>query len=327
MNANIGEAVLENIKISVVTPVYKAEACLDTLYAQLVSVLARISPDYEIIMVNDRSPDASWDIIKKISSANPRVKGINLSRNFGQYQAIRAGIRHTSGEYVVVMDCDLQDPPEKIADLYEELQKGYDGVFMSRLKRNDSVLRKLTNRMFYMALNFLTGFKFDPSLSNFSVCRRNIINAFLQFREETFFYPMIPLLLGFNITKMPIARDRRLDNEGSGYSLIKLLQLGFDIIISHSSRPLRLMTYGGIVITFICALTMLLFVFLYLHGKIPVSGWTSLSLLIMFSLGIIVTCLGILGTYIAKIYDEVKSRPFYIISETTFQIKNEDMRF
>ena len=318
---------MENIKISVVTPVYKAAACLDTLYAQLVSVLARISPDYEIIMVNDRSPDASWDIIKKISSANPRVKGINLSRNFGQYQAIRAGIRHTSGEYVVVMDCDLQDPPEKIADLYEELQKGYDGVFMSRLKRNDSVLRKLTNRMFYMALNFLTGFKFDPSLSNFSVCRRNIINAFLQFREETFFYPMIPLLLGFNITKMPIARDRRLDNEGSGYSLIKLLQLGFDIIISHSSRPLRLMTYGGIVITFICALTMLLFVFLYLHGKIPVSGWTSLSLLIMFSLGIIVTCLGILGTYIAKIYDEVKSRPFYIISETTFQIKNEDMRF
>ena len=145
---------MEDIKISIVTPVYKAEACLDTLYTQLVAVLARISPDYEIIMVNDHSPDASWDIIKRIASANPRVKGINLSRNFGQYQAIRAGIRHTSGEYVVVMDCDLQDPPEKIADLYEEIQKGYDGVFMSRLKRNDSVLRKLTNRVFYMTLNW-----------------------------------------------------------------------------------------------------------------------------------------------------------------------------
>jgi len=318
---------LENIKISVVTPVYKAEACLDALFTQLTSVLARISPDYEIIMVNDRSPDASWDIIKKIASANPRAKGINLSKNFGQYQAIRAGVRYASGEYVIVMDCDLQDPPEKIADLYEELQKGYDGVFMSRLKRNDSVLRKLTNRVFYMTLNFLTGFKFDPSLSNFSICRRNIINAFLQFREETFFYPMIPLILGFNISKMPIVRDKRLDDEGSGYSLMKLLQLGFDIIISHSSKPLILMTYGGIVITFLCALSMLLFVSLYLHGNILVSGWTSLSILITFSLGIIVTCLGILGTYIAKIYDEVKNRPFYIIRETTFQVKNEDMRF
>ena len=318
---------MEDIKISIVTPVYKAEACLDTLYTQLVAVLARISPDYEIIMVNDHSPDASWDIIKRIASANPRVKGINLSRNFGQYQAIRAGIRHTSGEYVVVMDCDLQDPPEKIADLYEEIQKGYDGVFMSRLKRNDSVLRKLTNRVFYMTLNFLTGFKFDPNLSNFSICRRNIINAFLQFKEETFFYPMIPLILGFNISKMPIVRDKRLDDGGSGYSLMKLLHLGFDIIISHSSQPLRLMTYGGIVITLLCAMTMLLFVYLYLQGRIPVSGWTSLSLLIMFSLGIIVTCLGILGTYIAKIYDEVKRRPFYIIKETTFQVKNEDMRF
>ena len=178
-----------------------------------------------------------------------------------------------------------------------------------------------------MTLNFLTGFKFDPSLSNFSICRRNIINAFLQFREETFFYPMIPLILGFNISKMPIVRDKRLDDEGSGYSLMKLLQLGFDIIISHSSKPLILMTYGGIVITFLCVLSMLLFISLYLRGNILVSGWTSLSILITFSLGIIVTCLGILGTYIAKIYDEVKNRPFYIIRETTFQVKNEDMRF
>ena len=126
---------------------------------------------------------------------------------------------------------------------------------------------------------------------------------------------------------MPIVIEKRLDDGGSGYSLMKLLHLGFDIIISHSSQPLRLMTYGGIVITLLCAMTMLLFVYLYLQGRIPVSGWTSLSLLIMFSLGIIVTCLGILGTYIAKIYDEVKRRPFYIVKETTFQVKNEDMRF
>lgn len=315
------------IKISVITPVYKAETCLNELYSRLVTVLERVSTEYEIVMVNDHSPDNSWNEIKKISSGNPRVKGINLSRNFGQYQAIRAGVRHAEGDCIVVMDCDLQDPPEKIIDLYEELQKGYDGVFMSRLKRNDSILRKVTNASFYSILNFFTGLKFDSSISNFSICKRNIINAFLQFREETFFYPMIPVLLGFNIAKLPIHRDKRFDDGGSGYSLRKLLKLAFNIIISHSSKPLMLMTYCGMFITFLCILNIIFFIFFYFHGNIPVSGWTSLNLSIIFSLGVIVTCMGILGTYIAKIYDEVKHRPFYIIKETTFPLKNEDMQF
>jgi len=316
-----------NIGISVVTPVYKAESCLDMLYSRLVPVLEAISPDFEIVMVNDHSPDASWKIVKKLAVADPRVKGINLSKNYGQYQAIRAGVRYASGEYVVVMDCDLQDPPEKISDLYTELQKGYDGVFMSRQKRNDSLLRKCTNSLFYSTLSFLSGLKFDPSISNFSICRRNIIDAFLQFKEETFFYPMIPVVLGFDIAKVPASRDKRFDDQGSGYSLRKLLALGFNIVISHSSKPLMLMTYGGMIITFMCMSYIIFLLCLYFHGNIPVSGWTSMTLSILFSLGVMVTCMGILGTYVAKIYDEVKGRPFYIVKETTFPSQNESSLF
>lgn len=315
------------MKISVVTPVYKAESCIDALYNRLLPVLDAINPDFEIIMVNDHSPDSSWEIVKKLAAADTRVKGINLSKNFGQYQAIRAGVKHASGEYVVVMDCDLQDPPEKISDLYAELQKGHDGVFMSRQKRNDSILRKCTNAIFYLTLNFLAGLKFDSSISNFSICRRNIIDAFLQFGEETFFYPMIPVVLGFDIAKIPISREKRFDEQGSGYSLRKLLELGISIVLSHSSKPLILMTYAGMLITLSCILYAIFQVFQYYLGNIPVRGWTSLSLSILFSMGVIVTCMGILGTYIAKIYDEVKKRPFYIIKETTFPLKNKDMPF
>src|SRR5215471_10754724 len=168
--------------ISVVTPVYGCRTCLPQLYARLSKTLGQISQDFEIIMVNDASPDGAWEAIEKLAAEDPRVKGVNLSRNFGQHRAITAGLDYVSGEWVVVMDCDLQDQPEQILKLFEPTKAGYDVVLGRRFKRQ-------TSRVFNAILSALTGEKLDPAVANFGVYRRSVIEGFRRIRDVDRSFP------------------------------------------------------------------------------------------------------------------------------------------
>lgn len=165
------------MKISVVSPIYKGENTVRELVKRITDSLKEVSNDYEIILVDDFGPDKSWDIIEEISNSNPNVKGVKLSRNFGQHYAITAGLDHTNGDWIVVLDCDLQDRPEEIPRLYQKVQEGYHIVKASRKQRIDSFSKKMQSKIFYLILSYLTGTKHDSSVANFGIYKREVIDA------------------------------------------------------------------------------------------------------------------------------------------------------
>lgn len=163
--------------LSIISPIYKGEKMLDELVSRIMATVCTITEDYEIILVNDQSPDGSWPVIERICKTNNRVKGINLSRNFGQHYAITAGLSQAKGEWVVVMDCDLQDTPEEIKNLYTKAQEGYDSVFAQRVERKDKFLKRLSSIVFYKVFSFLTDSKQDETVANFGIYHRKVVNA------------------------------------------------------------------------------------------------------------------------------------------------------
>ncbi|NLM14553.1 MAG: glycosyltransferase [Clostridiaceae bacterium] len=211
--------------ISVVTPVYLAEACLEELCRRLGAALSAITPDFEIIMVEDASPDGSWEVVQRVVAMEPRCKGIRLARNFGQHYAITAGLEHASGEWVVVMDCDLQDQPEEIGKLLQTARDGdYDVVFGRRVHRRDSRLKRLTSKTFYAVYNFFTDSQFDNTVANFSISRRPVIQEFLRMREHNRSFPLFIRWLGFAVGYVEVAHAERFAGKTS-YTLRKLLRL------------------------------------------------------------------------------------------------------
>lgn len=172
------------MKISVVTPVYGCAKSLNTLYQRLQTTLSTITQEFEIIMVNDASPDDAWEQIKALAKEDARVKGINLSRNFGQHYAITAGLDFAAGEYVVVMDCDLQDQPEEIIKLYNKMQEGYDIVFGRRAKRQDHLFKRLSSKLFYKVYDYLTESDTDNTIANFSIVKQKVVLEYRRLKEQ-----------------------------------------------------------------------------------------------------------------------------------------------
>lgn len=301
--------------ISVVVPVYKCDSCLEELYKRLVQTLESLADDFEIVLVNDASPDDSWSIIKSLADMDSRVKAVMLSRNFGQHYAITAGLDVATGEYVVVMDCDLQDKPEEITKLYGKSLDGYDVVFGRRVERKDNLLKSMSSTLFYTLFNYLSDNKFDNTVANFSISKKCVIDNFKKLREHNRAFSLFIQWMGFNIAFVDIVHDKRFSGETS-YSLSKLLNLALDIIVSQSNKPLRISIKFGFLISFISLIYGIYLIIKFFLFSIEVPGWTSIMVSLFFLIGLLFANMGILGLYIGKVFDETKGRPLYIVKET-----------
>jgi glycosyltransferase involved in cell wall biosynthesis len=302
--------------ISIVSPVYKAENMLVDLVRRIESAVSQLTSNFEIILVEDCGPDKSWEMIEKIAESNNRVKGFKLSRNFGQHYAITCGLDQAQGDWVVVMDCDLQDQPEEIIKLFNKAQEGYDIVFGKRSDRKDSFIKRFISRMFYRTLGYLTGSKLDEQVANFGIYNEKVVGNICKFRESIRFFPTMVKWVGFKATSISVDHSARFEGQSS-YNFKKLLNLGLDIILAYSDKPIILTIKLGFLVSFLTLLFGLYNFYLYLTNQIIVPGYTSLILSIWFLSGLIISILGIVGLYIGKIFEGVKSRPIYIISEIT----------
>ncbi len=304
--------------ISVVTPIYGCATSLEKLYSRLVATLETITNNFEIIMVNDASPDGAWGAIKTLTAQDTRVKGINLSRNFGQHRAITAGLDYADGEWVVVMDCDLQDQPEEILKLYNKAQEGYDVVVGQRIERQDGFLKKMGSTLFYKLYNYLTDSNVDKSISNFGIYGSKVIESVRRFREQNRSFGLFVLWSGFKRIEIEIEHAPREEGESS-YTFSKLLNLAIESIVAHSNKPLQLSVKLGFFLSLVSLVYAFWLVFQYIVWDHHVEGWTSLIVSVYFLAGLIIGSIGMTGLYIGKIFDEVKQRPLYLVQETTFE--------
>ncbi len=303
--------------LSVVIPVYKAEDCLDELYGRLRVTLESISPDFEIVLVEDCGGDNSWPIIKRLAAADSRVRGIQFSRNFGQHYGITAGLNHCHGDWVVVMDCDLQDRPEEIPHLYAKALTGYDVVLARRGMRCDPLHKRMTSWLFYKIFSYLTDIKYDGESGNFRIISRKVVVNFRHMGEQLRFFGGLIQWMGFPTTSIDVVHDERFEGK-STYTFAKLWKLATETIIAHSDKPLRLAVRFGFLMAFISFCYGIYILGYALFYSSPIPGWSSLIVSLYFIGGIIISILGILGIYLGKTFDESKKRPLYIIRRATF---------
>lgn len=300
--------------ISIVSPIYKGEKMLDELLSRIKLSVNAITDNYEIILVNDCSPDDSWNKIKEICIEDKKVKGINLSRNFGQHYAITAGLTESKGDWVVVMDCDLQDRPEEIPNLYKKTLEGYDTVFAEIIEREDRLMKKLTSRAFSYVFACFTDSSVDKKTNNFGIYHRKVIDAVLSMGDYIKCFPIEVRWVGFNIGYHPVIKDGRAEGT-SGYTWSKLFSFAFNNIIAFSNKPLKLALKFGFFVVLMSLLLALYYFVRYMVGGIGVSGFTTLVISLWMIAGIIIFLIGVLGIYLGRVFDKVKNRPVYIVKE------------
>lgn len=300
--------------ISVVSPVFMGESIVHELVSRLHENLSQITDSYDIILVNDSSPDESWAKILHECQCDKRVKGINLSRNFGQHKAITAGLTYSKGDWVVVMDCDLQDRPEEISRLYLKALEGYDIVQGERENRKDGFWKRLSSRLFFSIFHYLSGLKANKKIANFGIYKQKVIEEVCKMPERERFFSFQINYLGFKTTSIPVEHGCRYEGESS-YSIKKLYRLAFGIIITNSNKPLRLSIGLGFISSFISLLIALYNVVAYFLGLITVQGFTTTVFSIWFVGGMILMQLGVVGIYIGKTLDQVKGRPLYVVRD------------
>ncbi|WP_415325249.1 glycosyltransferase family 2 protein [Chryseobacterium sp. MMS23-Vi53] len=305
--------------ISIVSPVYRAEKILPLLVSEISKVAQKIGEDYEIILVDDRSPDNSWEVMKSLAKENPKLKIYRLSRNFGQHPAIMAGLSKTKGDWIVVMDCDMQDQPKEIEKMYHKALEGYDMVQAKRKERKDNAIKRLTSQYFIRTFNYLTDMKVNEEVANFGIYHRKVINSILDINDYIKAFPLFVNWVGFNRYEISVEHSGRMEGK-SNYSFSKLFSLAFNIIVSFSNKPLKICVGFGGAISLLSVFVAIFFLIQTLRGKITEPGYSSLILSIWFLSGVIICCIGIVGLYVGKTFDEVKNRPVYIIDE---EIKTE----
>jgi adenylylsulfate kinase-like enzyme/glycosyltransferase involved in cell wall biosynthesis len=303
--------------ISIVSPVYRAENCVAELCRRLKLAVAPITEDFEIILVEDRGPDNSWAAIQDEARNDSRVRGIRLAKNFGQHRAITAGLDIAKGDWVVVMDCDLQDPPEEIPRLYEKAREGYEIVVAQFEERAESTFRQKVSQSFWAGLSWLAGIPFDYRIGNFRIMSRRVVENFRSYREQLRLLGGITALMGFTTTTLPLRRDERFAGETS-YTFKKLLTIAVDIAMAYSDKPLKISVIAGLVISGLAIFAGIIIFVLGLSGLIDVPGWASVMVSLYLIGGLIIANLGVIGYYIGKTFDETKRRPLYVIENTTF---------
>lgn len=302
--------------LSIISPVYKAENIVEELVKRIQESVSSITQEYEIILVEDGSKDNSWDKIQEQCAKDSRVKGIKLSRNFGQHHAITAGLDKAGGKWSVVMDCDLQDRPEEIPRLYQEALKGFDIVYAKRKDRHDSFFKKMYSNIFYKIFTWLSGVPQDDTIANFGIYSSDAINAVNELREPMRSFATMIKWVGFNSTAIYVEHAVRFEGRSS-YSFKKLVNLAMDISLAYSDKPLRMTVKLGAVLSVGAIFFGFITVYRYLTGHITEPGYTSLIVSIWFLSGLIIFILGVIGLYLSKVFDGIKNRPLYIIEKET----------
>ena len=300
--------------ISIISPVYRAEKIIDKLVSEIQKTMVLMNVSFEIILVDDRSPDNSWEAMKRISFSFSEVKSIRLSRNFGQHPAIIAGLSHAQGEWIVVMDCDLQDQPKEIEKLFNKTKEGFDVVLARRENRKDGFLKKLTSTIFSKVYGFFTDTKYDNEIANFGIYNKKVIKSILEISDCIKFFPLFVDFVGYNSTSINVEHASR-DSGETSYSFAKLVSLAFNSIISFSNKPLKIFVKFGLAISALSIFTGIYYIVEAYNNKIEVLGYTSIIVSIWFLSGIIITTIGVTGIYVGKIFDQTKNRPVFIIDE------------
>ena len=303
------------IRLSIVVPAYGCNSCLEELCKRIEAALSQRPSDWEIILVDDRSPDRSWEKIESLTPRFPQVVGIRLSRNFGQHLAITAGMKVARGDAIVIMDCDLQDPPERIPDLLAKLTDGaFDLVFARRVSREHSLFRRSAARLYFRVLSWCSGRKIDASQGTFCVLTRKVVDAFLLFNERERHFLFILHWLGFNAGTMDYDHAER-HSGTSSYTFSKLFRHAIDGMLFQTTTLLHWIVRAGLICTLASFFFGLYLVAQYFYHLVP-AGWTSLAVMMLFSTGLLLASLGIVGLYIGKVFDSTKQRPLYVVDQT-----------
>lgn len=302
--------------LSVVAPCYRCSGCILELVRRLHASLQSLTANYEIILVNDASPENDWQLIAECAREDGRVKGMNLSRNFGQHHAITAGVDVASGDWVVVMDADLQDQPDEIPKLYDSATStGYDIVFARRAERKDGFFKKTGSRMFHAVLRGLSDLRVDPRIANFSIASRVAMDAYKRLRESTRSHGLTLLWCGFRVGYLDVVHADRYAGTTS-YSARRMVKLAVETITSRSNRPLYYSVYFGFLMAGMSFVVAVLLVARYLMWGVSVTGWSSLSVSLYFIGGLLMANIGIVGLYLGRVFDEIKRRPIYVVRES-----------
>lgn len=301
-----------DIEISVVIPVFNCATTADELCSRLQNALRKLGFPYEVIFVDDGSRDASGEILSREACEHPEFRLVRLVRNFGQHQAITAGMTLARGNWIVLMDDDLQNPPEEIAKLYEKAREGYDDVHGVREKRHDSAFRRIASRMAQKLMQAVIGRIDTDSSSAFRILSRRLVDEYLQLREHHSYVAVLVAWMGFPHASVVVDHAPRRAGR-SGYSMTKLMCIWLNIAFGFSERLLTIATWCGIIFSILAFVLMGRSIFLYFMAKEPMLGYTSLFASQMFFFGIVMVFLGVLGEYVGRIYVEVKDRPCYII--------------
>lgn len=313
----------QNALLSIVSPVYGCRDCLEALHDRVAATFDGSGIDWELVLVDDRGPDLPWPMICELAGRDARVVGVRLSRNHGQHLAIWAGLAEARGDWVAVIDCDLQDDPAVLPLLYERaLETQVDALVVDRGNWSDSIFRRLSSRGFYWLIDMLGGVRID-NIGNFGLYSRRMVDNLLLFGEQEVFLPMMIALTGLKRETYRLDRADRAAGKSS-YSLGRLLNLAIAITVRFSDRPLKLSVIVGLLFSLLSALISLILLVGWMSGAFTVPGWTSTVLSVWFLSGLIMATLGIHGFYIGRIFSETKGRPRIIVesrtsASTTFQ--------
>ena len=302
------------IDFSVVVPVYGCPEALETLCQRTIATINKLKKSYEIVLVNDGCPKGSWKVIERLCKENKNIVGINLSRNFGQIHSTNAGIANTKGKYVILMDCDLQDKPEGIEDLYKKIQEGYDVVFAKRKDRKDSFLAKFSSKMFYKVYNYFVDGYFDGDIANFCIVKRKVVDEYNQIKGGNKSFTPTLTWMGYKQTAIEIESEERFEGKSS-YTLSKKINLAIDMLTAQSVKPLKAVIKLGIIIAGLSFVYLLIQIIKYFTLKDVPVGWTSMIASIFMMSGIILISLGGVGVYVGNVFKQTRGMPEYIIEE------------
>jgi polyisoprenyl-phosphate glycosyltransferase len=312
---NVGDrhAAAESVELSVVVAVYRCADCLEALCERLLRALESVVETFEIVFVDDGSPDGAWSVLAELSSHDSRVRAIRLSRNFGQHAAITAGLAESRGRWTVVMDCDLQDQPEEIPRLYQQALEGYDIVFARRKRRRDTLFRRVAARAYFALMNRFVGTHIQGEYGTFSIISGAVRKAYLSIGDRGRHYLFILHWLGYRHTAIDVEHAPR-HAGSSSYSVSKLIGHAVDGVFFQTTVLLRWIIYLGFSVALAGLVLAGALIAVYVLAN-PLPGWTSLAVIILVIGGFIIMSTGITGLYIGKIFDQVKGRPLYVVRE------------
>ncbi|AET69085.1 glycosyl transferase [Desulfosporosinus orientis DSM 765] len=311
------------IRYSIVIPVYNEEAVIEQTYRRLKQVMASTGESYELIFVNDGSRDQTASLIKGYGEGDDTVKLLGFSRNFGHQVAITAGMDYAAGAAVVVIDADLQDPPELILEMIAKWKEGFDVVYAKRTKRKgETFFKKQTAHLFYRLLRVSTDLNIPTDTGDFRLIDRRVVEELKRLPERNRYVRGLVSWVGFRQTAVEYERDERLAGE-TKYPLKKMMKLSMDGITSFSYKPLKLATYAGTIIVTFGLSSLAVLIFMKMFNKIFLAGWELVISIQLILSGLLLTMMGIIGEYIGRIYDEARERPLYIISESYGLMRKE----